>query len=70
MVRFIQSVADLMFAFPSGDVVVIESAGYPNNMVTGRLLAIELEDGSGRSFIVTLCLADNSRKKVYVRFSR
>lgn len=66
--RFCNSVADMMIGFMNGDTVML----YPANEtpVTGIIMSIMREDGSGLSYMVKVCKPNNMYTDVYVRFTQ
>jgi hypothetical protein len=56
----------LFAAFGSGEPIVLTGVSSGEGLITGIIQAIEREDGSGRSWNVTV-YCDNSRRTVYVR---
>jgi hypothetical protein len=67
-VRFCNSVADMMVAFTTGERCMVYPANVP--AVSGIILSITREDGSGLSYIVKVCTRDNVYTDVYVRFTQ
>lgn len=56
----------LAAAADSDDCIVTINSGMPNS-ITGRVIAIEKEDGSGNKFNVTLALSDGTKKIVFTK---
>lgn len=66
--RFCNSVADMMIGFMNGDTVML----YPRNEVpvSGVIMSITREDGSGLSYVVKVIKSGNVYTDVYVRFTQ